>query len=343
MGIQISEIIPREEIEIKELNGKTIAIDAMNTLYQFLTSIRQQDGTPLMDSKGNISSHLSGIFYRNIALLEEGINPIYVFDGVPSELKYEEIQKRRERKEIAKEKYEEAKEEGDVSEMRKYSQQIVKIDSKIIRESKELLVSMGIPVLDSLNEGEAEAAILARKKLVWASASQDYDSLLYGTPRLIRNLTLSRKKRIPSGILVDTKIEMVELQNVLNKLQIDRDQLICLGILVGTDFNPGGVKGIGQKRALEIVQKNIYPVKIFEFIEKSDKYNLEFDWQRIFQEFKTYEGTKEDLNLRGEINFEKIKEILLARDFSEERINNGLERLRNILEKKKQTGLGEFF
>jgi flap endonuclease-1 len=343
MGIQISEIVQREEIELEDLGSKIIAIDAMNSLYQFLTTIRQQDGTPLMDSRGKISSHLSGIFYRNLALLEEGINLIYVFDGIPSEMKIKEIQKRKERKDIAHEKYEQARNEGNLSDMRKYSQQTVKIDSEIIRESKELLRAMGILVVDSLNEGEAEAAFLARKGIVWASASQDYDSLLYGAPRLIRNLTLSRKKRAPSGIMIDTKIELVELQKVLDSLQIDRDQLICLGILVGTDFNPGGVRGIGQRRALEIVQKYKYPVKIFEFLKNSEKYSFDFDWQKIFQEFREYRGINKMDESVGKIDFENVKEILLSRDFSEERVNNGLERLRNLHEKKKQKGLGEFF
>ncbi len=343
MGIQISEIVQREEIELEDLGSKVIAIDAMNSLYQFLTTIRQQDGTPLMDSRGKISSHLSGIFYRNLALLEEGINLIYVFDGIPSEMKIKEIQKRKERKDIAHEKYEQARNEGNLSDMRKYSQQTVKIDSEIIRESKELLRAMGILVVDSLNEGEAEAAFLARKGTVWASASQDYDSLLYGAPRLIRNLTLSRKKRAPSGIMIDTKIELVELQKVLDSLQIDRDQLICLGILVGTDFNPGGVRGIGQRRALEIVQKYKYPVKIFEFLKNSEKYSFDFDWQKIFQEFREYRGINKMDESVGKIDFENVKEILLSRDFSEERVNNGLERLRNLHEKKKQKGLGEFF
>ncbi len=343
MGVAISDIVPKKEIEFCDLKNKVLAIDAMNTLYQFLTSIRQPDGTPLMDSKGRVTSHLSGLFYRNLSLIEEGMELVYVFDGVPSELKRQEIEMRKEKKLIARERYENAKEEGDIDSMRKYSSQTVKIDSDIISESKELLVALGIPIVVSTNEGEAEAAFFARSGLVWASASQDYDSLLYGAPRLVRNLTLSRKKRAPSGIILDTKIQYVELQNVLDNLQIDRDQLICLGIIVGTDFNPGGVRGIGQKRALEIVQKYKYPVKIFEFLEKSDKYELTFNWQEIFKEFREYKPSNtEKINNPG-VNFEKVKEILLAHEFSEERIDNGLARLKALQEEKKQKGLGDFF
>lgn len=343
MGIQISEIVPRKEIGISDLKGKTIAIDAMNTLYQFLTTIRQQDGTPLMDSKGNVTSHLSGLLYRNIALLEEGINLIYVFDGIPSELKRTEIEIRKKRKLLAGERYEVAKEAGDLQSMKKYAQQTVKVDSKIINESQELLTALGIPFVVSLNEGEAEAASLAKKNIVWASSSQDYDSLLYGTPKLIRNLTLSRKKRDPSGIMIDTKIEMVELQHVLDSLQIGLDQLICIGIIVGTDFNPGGVRGIGQKRALEIVKKYVYPVKIFEFLENSEKYDLTFNWSEIFKEFRGYKSNSEGEIRSLKINFEKIHSILSKRDFSEERIDSGIARLKVIEEKSKQKDLKDFF
>lgn len=344
MGIQIADIIPRKEIELSDMKGKIIAVDAFNTLYQFLTTIRQADGTPLMDSRGRITSHLSGIFYRNINLLQEGIRLIYVFDGKPPELKFKEIQKRKEQKDIAREKLERAKEEGDTEAMHKYSQQTVKITDEIIEESKRLLEAMGIPVIQAESEGEAEAALLARKGVSWASASQDYDSLLYGTPRLIRNLTLSRKRRTSSGMFVDTKIELVEFDKVLNELQINLEQLICLGILVGTDYNPGGVKGIGQKRALEIVKKYEYPLKIFEFVEKSDKYILDFDWQPIFHQFKSFKETHKEKIIFQNINLEKIKEILVQdHEFSEERINNALEKLKDIEKAKKQKGLNEFW
>ena len=339
MGVQISEIIPRKEISISELKGRIIAIDAFNTLYQFLTTIRQQDDTPLMDKKGNITSHLSGLFYRNINLLLEGIKPVYVFDGKPPELKKAEREKRQAVKEIAKEKYEQAKSEKDIEAMGKYARQNVKISDEIINESKELLEAMGIPVIQAIGEGEAEAAHLVKNKKAWASASQDYDSLLYGAPVLIRNLTLSKKRRTSSGVYVDVNLELVEFRSLLNYLQIDNDQLICLGILVGTDYNPGGVHGIGQKRALEIVRKYKYPVKIFEYMEKSEKYNLNFDWQEIFKQFHEYECcTKEEIVFKKP-SPEKIKKILLSKDFSENRIDSGLDKLRKAKEQAKQRTL----
>ena len=139
MGIQISEIIPRREIDFSEMRGKIIAIDAFNTLYQFLTTIRQPDGTPLMDGNGEITSHLSGLFYRNINLLQEGIKLVYVFDGIPPKLKQEEIRKRRDAKNIAEQKYREAEIKGDTEQMGKYGGRFVKITDKIIQQSKDLL------------------------------------------------------------------------------------------------------------------------------------------------------------------------------------------------------------
>jgi len=344
MGIQIAEIIPRKEIKLLDLKGKIIAVDAFNTLYQFLTTIRQADGTPLMDSKGKITSHLSGIFYRNLNLLQEGIKPIYVFDGKPPELKFKEIQRRKEQKEIAKEKLEKATEAGDIALMHRYSQQTVKITDEIISESKRLLKALGIPIIQANSEGEAEAALMASNGLCWASASQDYDSLLYGTPRLIRNLTLARKRKTSGGGVVDVNIELVEFEKVLNDLQINQEQLICLAILVGTDYNPGGVKGIGQKRALEIVQKYQYPVKIFEFVETSGKYRLDFDWQVIFHQFKNFEETPKEAVVFEKADFQQIKEIMVnEHEFSEERINNALEKLNLLEDSKKQKGLSEFW
>ena len=341
MGIQISDIIPRKEIDIKELKGKVVAIDAYNTLYQFLTTIRQPDGTPLIDKNGDITSHLSGLFYRNINLLQEGIRPVYVFDGIPPELKQAEIKKRREAKQIAEQKYEEAKSKEDIAGMKKYSGRFVKITDEIIQQSKELLEAMGIPVIQAPAEGEAEAAVLARTEKVWAAASQDYDALLYGTPYLVRNLTSPRRKKLPSGLYQDIKPELIEFQNVVRILEIDKDQLICLAILIGTDYNPGGVRGLGQKRALQIVQRYKYPFEIFKYVQK--KFDFIFDWQEVFKQFHEYE-TSHDGNIQFKKPDEaKLKQILLSHEFSESRIDSGLAKLKALDEAKKQKGLGDFF
>jgi flap endonuclease-1 len=297
-----------------------------------------------MDSKKRITSHLSGLFYRNINLLVEGIKPIYVFDGKPPSLKLKEIDERKKAKELAAQYYEKAKEEGNESDMKKFSSQTVKITDEIIEESKKLLEAMGIPVIQASGEGEAEAALMALEGMSWASASQDYDSLLYGTPKLIRNLTLARKRKTSSGAMVDTTMDLIDFEDVLNKLQINQDQLICLAILVGTDYNPGGVKGIGQKRALEIVQKHEYPVKIFDFIKASEKYEMVFDWQEIFKQFKELKVETIKTPEFKKPNKELIKQILVHdHEFTAERIDNALDKLKVLEEEKKQKGLKDFF
>lgn len=345
MGLNIREIIPRNEIEISDLKGKIICVDAFNTLYQFLSSIRQVDGTPLMDRKKRVTSHLSGIFYRNIALLEDGIKLIYVFDGMPPEQKYKTFNKRQEGRDTARERYEEAKGEEDLEAMKRYSSQLIRLNEEMIRESKELLEAMGVAVVQAPGEGEAQAAHLAKREGVYASASQDYDSLLFGAPRLIRNLTLAKKRKTISGWM-EVKPEIIELEDVLNFLEINLDQLICLGILVGTDYNPKGIPGIGQKKALQIVKRYKQPVLIFKSIEEQlmtlseeDK----FDWKEIFELFH-----KPNVNTSffkfGKINEKKIRQILVTEhDFSDERVQKQLERLREITERSKQKGLDKWF
>jgi len=346
MGLNIREIIPRKEIEVSDLNGKLVCVDAFNALYQFLTTIRQPDGTPLMDSKKRVTSHLSGIFYRNINLLNEGLRLVYVFDGKPPDLKYKTHFKRKESRDVAKEKYEEAKSGEDYENMKRYSSQMVRLNDEMIEESKELLVAMGIPVVQAPGEGEAEAAYLSRvKNNVYASVSQDYDSLLFGAERLVRNLTISRKKKTFNGF-VEVHPEIIELELVLNHLEINLDQLICIGILVGTDYNPKGIPGIGQKKALDIVKKYVYPVKIFESVEEK-MMNLpdedKFDWKEIFELFRKPGVKNYDFDFE-KIDEDKIKEILVERhEFSAERIEKQLEKLRGVREKSKQKNLGKWF
>lgn len=346
MGLNIREIIPRREIEIFDLSGKLVCVDAFNALYQFLSTIRQPDGTPLMDSEERVTSHLSGIFYRNANLLSEGIRLVYVFDGKPPDLKYKTHEKRKTSRDIAEERYESAKSDEDLEQMKRYSSQMIRLNDEMINESKELLVAMGIPVVQAPSEGEAEAAYLSKvKDNIYASVSQDYDSLLFGAKRLVRNLTLSRKRKTFNGY-VEVKPEVIELDKVLNSLEINLDQLICIGILVGTDYNPKGIPGIGQKKALDLVRKYVYPVRIFESVEEklmSLPEEDRFDWKEVFELFHKPAVKNFDFNFEN-IDEEKIKEILVERhEFSLERVEKQIGKLKEIKEKNKQKSLGKWF
>jgi flap endonuclease-1 len=308
--------------------------------------VRQPDGMPLMDDQKRITSHLSGIFYRNISLLSEGMKMVYVFDGTPPDLKYKTHDKRKEGRDVAQGRYEKAKDEEDFSGMRRYGSQLLRLNDEMIAESKELLEAMGIAVVQAPGEGEAQAAYLSRvKKEVYAAASQDYDSLLFGAPLLLRNLTLARRRKTYSGY-VEVKPELIELEKVLNSLEINLDQLICLGILVGTDYNPKGIPGIGQKKALQIVKQFKQPVLIFKEVEEQiqdlDEVDR-FDWKEVFELFHKPDVIDAEFDFK-KVDEEKIKEILVERhDFSEERVDKQLKRLREIHEERKQKDLGKWF
>jgi flap endonuclease-1 len=336
MGLQIGDIVSRKEVKFEELKGKIIAVDAFNAIYQFLASIRQPDGTPLMDSQKRVTSHLSGLFYRNIALLSEGIKLIYVFDGEYHPLKEKTHEIRQGMKEAMKEKYEVAKEEEDIEGMERYSRGFMKLNKEMIEESKELLSAMGIAVVQAPGEGEMQCAELVKNGQAFAVGSQDYDAIAVGGKRLIQNLTLSRKKKTKTGYIFIAP-EMIEYEKVLNELNIDGDQLICLAILVGTDFNPGGVRGIGPKKALALVREKKYPVKIFAELEEQGR--LDFNWKEVFEIFKKPNVIKDKVEF-PKMDEKKMKEILVERhEFSPERVNNQLDKLRGIKEQQKQRTL----
>ena len=329
MGVKLGDLVIdcKRNLKLDSLQGKKVAVDAFNVLYQFVASIRQRDGTPLMDSRGNVTSHLVGLFSRNINLLEKGIKLVYVFDGVAPELKKKTAKIRKERKEKAGERYEKAVLDGDDESVSRYSKQMLRLTTEMIEESKELLKAMGIPVIEAPSEAEAQCSYMCKKKDVYCVGSQDYDCLLFGTPRLALNLTLSHKRKIIGGRQIYISPYMVELNDVLDKLELNQEELIMMGIMIGTDFNPGGIKGIGPKKALKLVGKS--PDEVFK--------DVDFDWKEIYDIFHKHPVVKDYVLDFKEVDEEKVKEILLSREFSEERIESGLARVR-----KKDQGLGKW-
>jgi len=324
MGVDLRDIVmvTAKPLKISELQNKLIAIDAFNAIYQFLSIIRQSDGTSLKDSHGNVTSHLSGLFYRTIKLIKFGIKPIYVFDGKPLELKFKTLEKRSHTKEEAKEKWSKAIEEGNLEDAKKFAKRTSTLTSEMVAESKNLLNAMGIPCVQAVNDGEAMCSELCKKGEVYAVATQDYDALLFGAPKIVRNLTFTG----------DKELEMINLVDVLKNLGITLQQLIDIGILVGTDFNDG-IKGIGPKTALKAVKTGKFPTEKFNFaldeIRKiftnpniTDEYSLEFK----------------------EYNENEIFKILCDKhDFSRERVKNGLEELKKAKEESMQKGLNAWF
>jgi flap endonuclease-1 len=255
VGVDLGDVIPRRKIQLEDLSNKRLAVDAYNTLYQFLAIIRGAGGDHLKDSKGRVTSHLSGLFYRTVNLLELNIKLVFIFDGAPPDLKAEEIDRRRRHREEARRQYVAAVEVGDMASARKYAEASTSLRQDMVADSKQLLDAMGIPWFDAPSEGEAQAAVMAVEGTVDGVASQDHDSLLFGAPLLVRNVTISGRRRLPSkNVFIEVEPETISLAEALKALEMTREQLIDFGILMGTDFNPDGFKGIGPARGLKLMK-----------------------------------------------------------------------------------------
>lgn len=324
MGVDLSKIVQKSTISLKDLSSKTLAVDAYNAIYQFLATIRDYRGQPLRDRRGMVTSHLSGLFYRNINLLAQGIKLMYVFDGTPPLKKKEELDRRKRQKEKNKQKYQQALFEGKYIEAKRYATATAHLDDFILRDSKKLLKLMGIGVIDAPAEGEAQASYMVKKGDVWACASQDYDAILFASPKVLRNVTLTARRSYPSkNMSIKLEPELIELDQILLKYGITREQLVDVGILVGTDFN-NGVRGIGAVKALQLVKKH---GAIEEIPTVKDTINLD-EINEVRQIFlhpnitNDYRISDEKIDGEGMINF-----LCNERDFSRDRILKALEKI----------------
>jgi flap endonuclease-1 len=343
MGVNLRDLVPKTTVKLVDLSGKSIAIDAYNALYQFLAIIRQPDGTPLKDTSGRVTSHLSGLLYRTSNLVEMGIKPIYVFDGVPPALKETEIKRRMKAKKEALVRYEQAVKEGRIEEARVYAQATSRLKDYMADDSKRLLDLMGIPWVQAPSEGEAQAAHLAKRGDADYCASQDYDSLLFGAPRFVRNVTISGRRKLPrKQVYIEVVPEIVELEQVLKECGITYEQLIDVGILIGTDFNPEGIKGLGPKTALKLVREhgsleNALPhIKNAEFPVEPQRIREIFLHPKVTD---NYRMAWKEPDAESVINF-----ICRERDFSENRVRKALEKMRKGAEELKgKTTLEKWF
>jgi flap endonuclease-1 len=343
MGVNLKDLLIRAEIGLSDLGGKKVAVDANNTVMQFLSTIRLPTGEPLRDSKGSITSHLSGLFYRNLNLLKAGVRPVYVFDGPEKPFKERVIAERIERRKQAEAKYAAALAEGRHEEASSYATQTARLTPDLISESKELLAALGIPWVQAPSEAEAQCAHLARKKDVYATVSQDFDSLLFGTPILIRNLNVAGRRKLPKKkIYVQVKPELIDLDENLRTLGVTRAQLIIIALLVGTDYNPG-IKGIGPKKALALVKSK----KTLRNVLAEVAWDYDIPAESILQLFlnpRVEESYK--LSWSG-IDEEKVIDLMVNKhEFALERIKSQLspEKEKNTkgASHRDQTGLGKF-
>ncbi|MBU0469991.1 MAG: flap endonuclease-1 [Nanoarchaeota archaeon] len=345
MGLNFKELIVKEEISISELRGKVLAIDSMNLLYQFLTTIRSADGSVLTDSKGRVTSHLIGLFSRTTSLMEQGLKLVFVFDGKAPEIKRKTWEKRTQVKTEASLKLKEAEEAGDVESMKRFAARTAILTKEMREDAKKVIRALGLPIIEAPSEGEAQTAYMVKNGTAYASISQDYDNLIFGCPLLIRNLSIEGKRKKAGKFAYQTvKPEKIELKKVLKHLDLTLDQLIVLAILVGTDYNPGGVKGIGPKTGLKLLKAygNDFK-KIFEEVRWKENYP-DLKWKEVFDTIKEIKVTDD-----YKLEWKKIDEpgliSLLVEEygFSEERVTKRLEKLKELNGKSTQQGLSSFF
>ena len=335
MGLDLKPLVTPVPLKLQELASKVVAVDAYNTIYQFLSIIRGPTGEPLANDKGEITSHLSGLFYRNANLLMENIKPIYVFDGKANELKMAEIQRRSQLKKEATEKYQLAIEEGRMEDARKYGTRTAVLTDKMVEESKKLISYLGIPYIQAPSDGEAAAAYLTRREVAFAAASQDYDSILFGAKRLVRNLAISGKRKVPNrNVYVEVEPEIFEHDRVLREIGLTQEQLVDVGILIGTDFNPGGFAGIGPKTALKLIKEN----GKLENIQKIKHLLPEVPYQEIRNIFLKPEVPKVDkIDFTG-VNREKVLDFLCVdKSFSADRVSTTLDKLQKAAANRSQS------
>ncbi|HML06368.1 MAG TPA: flap endonuclease-1 [Methanobacterium sp.] len=318
MGLKFRDIVSSHEIKLNDLKSKVVAMDAANTIYQFLSSIRQMDGTPLMDHEGNITSHFSGILYRTSSLVDKGIKPIYVFDGKAHELKKDTQAQRREIREEAEIQWKKAIDEGRIEDARKFAVRSSRMSPGIIEGSKTLLELMGIPYIQAKSEGEAQASYMVSKGDAWCVASQDYDCLLFGAPRMLKNIAAPRGPR--------ARLEIIYLNEVLEDNGLSREQLIDVAILVGTDFNEG-IKGIGPKKGRNLIKKH---GDVFSAL-KHLKTEMDVNPQEIRDIFLNHDFVN-DYDIKwNKPDQEGVIEFLSEKhDFSVDRVVGALEKLKKL-------------
>ena len=335
MGLDLKPLLIREKTKLESFTNKIVAIDAYNAIYQFLAIIRGPEGLHLSDAQGHVTSHITGLFYRNINFLSLGIKPIYVFDGKPPSLKSAEIEHRKQIKKDATVKYERAMSEGKMDDARKYAQQTTSMKDGMVEDSKHLLDLFGIPYIQAPSEGEATAALLTTTGHADVAASQDFDSILFGARKLVRNFTNSGRRKLPNrNTYIEIEPEIIEYKKNLEALGITREQLIDVGILIGTDFNPDGFERVGPKTAIKMIKEY---GKLEDVTQIQEQLEM-IDYNAIRKIFLEPEVAKVDKIEFGEVKYDDIISYLSnERSFSRDRVNSSLNRLKKSLEKKSQT------
>ncbi len=327
MGVNLSRILSPKKINFRFLSNKIIVFDGYNMLYQFLALIRTPSGELLRDSSLRVTSHINGLVFRLTKLLEFNIRPIIVFDGKPPEEKAETLMRRVKQRKKAFKEWRKALSSGDYGKAWSKAVQTSSLTKEMVKETKTLLDYMGIPWIQAPSEGEAQAAYMVSQGDAWAVGSRDYDSLLFGGLRLVRYITLTGKKfRRKEGKWYRLKPELFDLNEILSSLSLSREQLIELGILVGTDYNEG-VKGIGPAKALKLIKT----YGSLEELIRRGKVKIGFDYEKIKEIYVNPDVTKNYKVTWGKPRYEKIAEFLCdERNFNPGRVKKVIDRLKKF-------------
>mgnify|MGYP000245768471 FL=1 len=342
MGCNLRDLTTPEDIDLAELRGKRVGIDAFLTAFQFLTTIRDRsptgDGGPLRDSKGRVVAHLMGILNRTTSMLSMGIQPIFIFDGQSPELKADELAARRKRRLEAEAIHKQALEDGDYQTAQKMAQRIVHYSPEMIDDTKKMLDLLGVRWIDAAAEGEGQAAVMAVKGQLDIVATQDWDALLYGSPILVRNLMSHGSKRHGRTV----KAQKINLQEMLDTHDLSREQLVDLAIMIGTDFHPG-LKGIGPKTGIKLIKSLGTIEAICEEKGKEVPERLD-EIREIFLNHPASEVAVEALK-PGEVDVKGLTHFLQEeREFSQRRMDAAFDALRkgNLIREGGQTSLFSF-
>tara|TARA_B110000014_G_scaffold164303_1_gene116043 strand:- start:285 stop:1292 length:1008 start_codon:yes stop_codon:yes gene_type:complete len=321
MGCNLKDLAPSSPIEISDLSGQKVAVDVFLNAYQFITSMTGDDGKPL-SYKGKPVSHLMGFLDRASILVSEGIDPIFVFDGRPHDLKRATLDDRKSRKIDAKSRWEDAIKKGDVSSAKKLGPQTAEYTPQMVAQTKLLFDHMGLVWIEAPMEAEGAAAVMCKRGIVGAVASQDWDTLLYGSPVMIRNLTAHGTRKFGRVM----QAEMISLDEMLGGLGISQSQLVDLGIMVGTDFHPG-IKGIGPKTGLKLIKEH----GSMEAVSSFKGFDLPENLEQIRSLFHNHPTDEEPIpESRPAIEEDLVQFLQKEWGFSDARIKRALDRLSSV-------------
>ncbi|MFB6133452.1 MAG: flap endonuclease-1 [Halanaeroarchaeum sp.] len=234
-----------EEVDFDALDGTVVAVDAHNWLYRYLTiTVKFTNESVYTTEAGEEVANLIGVVQGLPKFFEHDLTPVFVFDGTVTSLKEEEIEERREAKAEAEAKMAAAKAAGDDVEASRYESRTQRLTDTIQETTRELLELLDVPIVEAPHEGEAQTAYMARvDEDVDYAGTEDYDSLLLGAPMTLRKLTTRGNP------------ELMDFERTLERHDLTWEQLVDVGILIGTDFNEG-LSGYGPKTALNAIREH---------------------------------------------------------------------------------------